>query len=90
MKITQLRQLIREEIKSVRKTSINENIESFMDEDNQGLFIKFPELEDTDDEGDLYISMDRNARDEMYSEGGSFKGEIKIGNKKVYWSWGYA
>jgi len=90
MKIKQLRQLIREEIKSVKKTSINENIESFMDDQNQGVFIIFPELVDTDDEGDLYISMDRTARDEMYSEGGSFKGEIKMGNKTAYWSFGYA
>jgi len=84
MKVTQLRQLIREEIKSVKKTSINENIESFMDDENQGVFIIFPELD-----GDLYVSMNKNARDEMYDENGSSKGEIGIGNKTAYWSFGY-
>ena len=84
MKITQLRQLIREEIKSVKRTSINENIDSFMDDENQGVFIIFPGLD-----GDLYVSMNRNARDEMYDEGGSFKGEIEMGNKTAYWSFGY-
>jgi hypothetical protein len=82
--------ILNEEIKSVKKSFIKEDIESTIDEDNQGIFLVFSELADTDDEGDLYISMNKMARDEMNSEGGGPKGEFKIGNKTVYWSYGYA
>ncbi len=64
---------------------LKENLESFPDEEGTGIHITSDEME-----GDLFLTMDKNAWEEMKAEGVSDgSGKIKAGNVTIYWSFGW-